>query len=60
MVKIRTEMYENKIKRLKDYYSGEIQERDEKLAVIYLIYLNYVPINLILKFHRFYSQTRLT
>lgn len=34
MIKNRTEMYENKIKRLKDYYLGEIKERDEKLAVI--------------------------
>lgn len=33
MIKNKTEMYENKIKRLKAYYSEEIQERDEKIAV---------------------------
>lgn len=35
MIKNKTEMYENKIKRLKAYYSEEIKERDEKLAVSY-------------------------
>jgi len=33
MIKNKTEMYENKIKRLKAYYIEEIRERDEKLAV---------------------------
>lgn len=33
MIKNKTEMYENKIKRLKAYYCEEIRERDEKLAL---------------------------
>ncbi|XP_026823072.1 kinesin-like protein KIF20A [Rhopalosiphum maidis] len=33
MIKNKTEMYENKIKRLKAYYIEEIRERDEKLAL---------------------------
>lgn len=36
-LKSRTDMYENKIARMKDYYLEEIKERDEKLAVICLI-----------------------
>lgn len=35
MIKNRTELYENKINRLKAYYLEEIKERDEKLAVIF-------------------------
>lgn len=38
MLKNKTEMYENKIKRLKAYYCEEIRERDEKLAVSCSIY----------------------
>ncbi|XP_050424822.1 kinesin-like protein KIF20A [Adelges cooleyi] len=32
MLKNKTEMYENKIKRLKEFYLDEIRERDDKLA----------------------------
>lgn len=37
-------MYENKIKRLKEYYLEEIRERNEKLDVIFLCsnYINYL------------------
>jgi len=38
MIKNKTEMYENKIKRLKAYYCDEIRERDEKLAVSCSVY----------------------
>jgi len=48
MIKNKTEMYENKIKRLKAYYCEEIRERDEKLAVSCQVYYGIHPCNILL------------
>jgi len=53
MINNKTEMYENKIKRLKAFYCEEIRERDEKLAVrcsVYYFIIEFAHLKMIFYF----------